>query len=204
MKRLRRGTRKWLRRLRLDRTANPELLEPARHLVNALRRVGKDLEAAMVADELGLTIDQLILWNEPPEAQMESLYGRTLGCVIRIGANAATVISVTQNYVVFVDEEGDSHSIDLEECHRNYVAWITKGRNQGDIIDLEGPIFRVRSESGYGQGRCVGFRGAFDHSAWMSFANEPPTMFEFRSRDELYQQLLTPLMRVGWNTFDAD
>ena len=204
MKRLRRGTRRWLRRLRTDRTANPELLEPARRLVNALRKVRKEADAAIVADELGLTVEQLTLCNKPPEEQMESLYGRTVGCAVRVGAAPAGIISVTQKYVVFVDEGGDAHSIDLEECQRNYIARLTKGRNQGDIIELEGPIFRVRSESGYGQGRCVGFRGAIDDPPWMSFTNEPPTKFEFRSRDELYQQLLTPLMQVGWNTFDAD
>ena len=163
-------------------------------LVNALLEVGKDEEAAMVADEPGLTIEQPMSWNEPPEEQMESMYGRTIGRVIQIGATPAQIISVTRKYVIFVDEEEGAHSIDLEECHRNYIAWITKGLNQGDLIDLSSTAgFRVRAIT---QDRRVGFRGALDHPPWMSFTNEPPTMFQFRSSDELHEELLTPLMQI--------
>ena len=130
---------------------------------------------------------------------MESLYGRTIGRVVRIGASPARFISVSQKYVEFLDEEGGSHSIDLEDCAKNWVAWSTD--HQDDIIPWPGVSKNSASDW---NSRCVGTRGALDTPPWMTFTTESPTMFEFQSRDELYEELLGPLIQLGWRMFDTD
>jgi hypothetical protein len=52
--------------------------------------------------------------------------------------------------------------------------------------------------------RCVGQRGASDNPPWVEFMNARMTRFEFATYEALYSELLTPLRREGWQTFDTD
>ena len=175
-RRAKRRERRRHRRIEPDRPLNYDRLEPAWGRVRGLLAAGKDAEAATIAEEFGMTTEQLLSFLAPPE----TIWGRAIKLVIRIGATPARNNSVTQQYIVFVDEEGASHLIDLEECHRNYVAWITEEKKRGNVISIPG-----WSHPALPQGRSVGFRCVIDQPPWMSFAKEPLTMFQFRSKHEL-------------------
>ena len=115
---------------------------------------------------------------------MEKVYREPAGQVVPIGATEARITNVTKDHVEFVDRGGMSHLIDLEQCHRNYDARFNQGVDRGY--------------------RSVGLRGPYDRPPWMSFADEPPTMFEFSSSEDLYRQILGPLAELGWYTFGTE
>ena len=111
-------------------------------------------------------------------------YGRPAGRVVRICGTPARIMNVTQEHVEFIDEEGVLCLIDLERCRRNYDARFIEGLDDGY--------------------RGVGLRGPHDRPPWMSFTDEPPTMFEFLSTEDLHLHILDPLVKFGWITFGTD
>ena len=61
-----------------------------------------------------------------------------------------------------------------------------------------------RADAAAWQVRCVGERGAVDNRPSAQLMNERRTHFEFTSYEALYKELLDPLKRAGWHTFDTD
>ncbi len=92
--------------------------------------------------------------------------------VIRVGIGPARVTLVTPKKVDFIDETGQERSIDLEECAGNFPS------------------------------RYVGYRDALNDPPWVVFKNEQRTRFEFKTYDEIYAQLLGPLIQAGWLILD--
>ncbi len=117
-------------------------------------------------------------------ASMEKVYRGPARLVVPIGVSESKITNVTKAHVEFIDQDGVSHLIDLEHCRRNYDARFNRGVDRGY--------------------QSVGLRGPKNRPPWMSFADEPPTMLEFSSRDDLYRQVLDPLAELGWYTFGTD
>lgn len=101
---------------------------------------------------------------------------------------------------MFIETQlGQERFIDLEECARGW-GQLHDDRRQ-EFLPLPGT-----TEQGVAawNANCVGQRGALDNPPWAEFKNERNTRFEFGTYEGLYEQLLRPLKRVGWHTFDAN
>lgn len=48
----------------------------------------------------------------------------------------------------------------------------------------------------------VGMRGAGDEPPWFQFFDQRRTLFEFKDRATIYDELITPMVRHGWQTWD--
>jgi hypothetical protein len=119
--------------------------------------------------------------------------------VVQVGASGARIVAVTHQRIDYFDMAGQARSIDLEECARSWGRWHDEHRRE--FLPLPGS-----SEQGIAawNARCVGERGALDNPPWAEFRNERATRFVFETRDALYLELLTPLRKAGWHTFDTD
>jgi hypothetical protein len=121
------------------------------------------------------------------------------GEVVRIASSTARITRVTRQRVDYVDMAGQVQFIDLEECVANWNSWHDSHR--GEFLPLPGSSPETTAAW---NARCVGLRGALDNPPWAEFMNERKTRFEFVSYAALYAELLTPLKKAGWHTFDTD
>ena len=119
--------------------------------------------------------------------------------VVRIGVGLARVTRVTPKQVEYLDEAGQQRSVDLEECARNWNRYHDDNRNEFVPLTNAPPESVARWNAG-----CVGQRGALDDPPWVELMSERGTRFEFMTYDEIYVQLLGPLMESGWYTFDTN
>jgi hypothetical protein len=121
------------------------------------------------------------------------------GEVVRIGVSGARIVAVTRQRIDYIDMVGQERFIDLEECAKGW-AQLHDDRSQ-EFLPLPGA-----TEQGIAawNASCVGQRGALDNPPWAEFMNERNTRFEFGTYEALYEQLLRPLKRAGWHTFDAN
>lgn len=117
--------------------------------------------------------------------------------VVRIEAAQARILRITPKHVEYIGLTGPQQSIDLEECARNWVRWCDE--REHEFIILSGS----RADIDLWNARCVGTRGAMDQPPWVQFMNDRNTRFEFRSYEAVYEELLEPLMKNGWHTFDT-
>jgi len=117
--------------------------------------------------------------------------------VIRIETGSSRIISITQQRIEYLGLAGEPCTIDLEECARNYMRWHSD--HSDEFVALSGP-----AEVDAWNARCVGTRDLCDSPPWVQFMNERRTRFEFDSYEAIYRELLTPLSRYGWQTFDMD
>ncbi len=118
--------------------------------------------------------------------------------IVRIGASLARIVGVIRERVDYIDAAGDERFIDLDECAR---SWGLKRAQSSDFVTLPG--YTPESVASW-NARCVGQRGALDIPPWVQFMNERRTRFEFTSYESLYKELLSPLKRAGWHTFDTN
>ena len=119
--------------------------------------------------------------------------------VVRIGVGSARLTRVTPLQVEYVDEAGEEHFIDLQECAQNWIRHFDE--NRARVVAVPG----VSSESiAQWNARCIGSRGALSDPPWVVLMSEPSTRFEFKNYFEVHELLLVPLMEVGWHTFDSD
>ena|SRR6478735_2028974 len=106
--------------------------------------------------------------------------------LVRIGGGA-TLTAVAANAVSYLNEVGVPMFVDLAECLARY-------RHTGPI-----PTGRVR---------CVGLRGMSVSPRWVQFWNDRRTLFQFvgpeNNRDRIYETLIIPMGRNGWQTLDAN
>ena len=105
--------------------------------------------------------------------------------VVRIGVGPACFKRITPLQVEFIDEAGQKRSIDLWQCARNLNLSLELGDDENEC-------------------KYVGYRGALDDPPWVQLMNDQETRFEFATADEMYEQLLILLMRVGWDTIDMN
>ena len=115
--------------------------------------------------------------------------------VIRIGAGASRIISITRQRIGYLGLAGDPRAIDLEECARSYVRWHSD--HSDEFVALGDP-----AEVDAWNAHCVGTRDLSDVPPWVQFMNECQTRFEFDSSEDAYLHLLGPISHHGWHTFD--
>lgn len=126
--------------------------------------------------------------------------------LIRIGRARARIVSVMREKVEYIDEDGRKQFVDLEECARICMCLYRSGlfppKNDTDWTSVADatPGFASLDVSG---GGTVGLRGALDTPPWFQFLNRRRTQFDFKNRDRLEKQLLRPLAKFGWQSFDA-
>ena len=118
--------------------------------------------------------------------------------VIRISAGDTRIVSVSPRQIEYIALTGERCTIDLEESARN---WENRYRNDSDEFV---PITDSQAEVDDWNARCVGTRGALDDPPWVEFMNARRTRFEFDSYEAIYRELLGPISRYGWHTFDTD
>ncbi len=123
---------------------------------------------------------------------------KTEASVVRIGNSTARILSVAPQSVDYIDDAGQKHSVDLKECARNWGR--LRGAGMPELRQSAGSSEQLAAWNS----RCVGQRGALDHPPWAEFMDEQRTRFEFATYEALYQELLTPLRRAGWQTFDTN
>jgi hypothetical protein len=119
--------------------------------------------------------------------------------IVRIGVASARVTSVTQQRVEYLDEAGQEQFVDLEQCARN---WARSSKDPEQEFSLV-PGASAESAATWNS-RCVGQRGALGDTPWVEFMNERHTRFEFGTYEAIYADLLGPLAKAGWQTFDTD
>ena len=125
---------------------------------------------------------------------------------VRIGTGAARITHVTNQKVTYIDERGRELFVDLNECQRIgsglEIAGVFPPSDDVDWASVADGVYSSSDSAGQTApaGGCVGLRGALDHPPWFQFLNRRRTQFEFKNRDALYAELLTPM---GRTTFDA-
>ena len=118
--------------------------------------------------------------------------------VVRIDG-VACVVAVTPSQIQYISTTGDPGTIELEECSRN---WMRRRREQAaDFILVPGASQSVADQW---NARCVGTRGGSSARYWVQFMNERNTRLEFGTYEARGEQLLGPLARHGWHTFDGE
>ncbi len=117
---------------------------------------------------------------------------------VSIGVSGARIVGVTRERIDYIDAAGDERFIDLEECARGWGRWRARS---SEFVTLPGS---TADSAAAWNTRCVGQRGADDNPPWAQFMNERGTRFEFASYEALYKELLNPLKKAGWQTFDTD
>jgi len=131
---------------------------------------------------------------------MDTLGGEhLLGPAVRIGKGEARIVSVTPEHLVYHDEDGSEHDLDLMQCAAHWTEW--RNEHEGDFVlfaGVDAEASRAWNE------RCVGERGACDDPPWVELRSEPRTRFAFESYEQVYEELLGPLGRAGWHTFDTN
>ena len=119
--------------------------------------------------------------------------------VVRVGAPGVRIACITSQRIDYIDMGGHEQSIDLEECAQRWVRWYEEHRQE--FLVLPGAS---QAEVDTENARCVGQRGGGHSTWWAEFMTERKTRFEFAGLEALWRELLGPLMRFGWRTFDTN
>ena len=119
--------------------------------------------------------------------------------VIRIGVGNSRIIGITQRQISYVGRAGEPCTIDLKECARTWPRF--RSDHGAEFITVTDS---TSAEIDDWNARCVGSRGALDDPPWVQFMNQRHTRFEFEDNEAIYRELLTPMSRYGWHTFDTD
>ena len=117
--------------------------------------------------------------------------------VTRIGVSGARIVRVTHEIIEYIDQTGREQFVDLEQCARNWVQWKRENKESFLIV-----VPSSQAEIDAWDARTVGSRNTFDDPPWAEFINERSARFEFETEEALYAELLRPLGRFGWVTFD--
>jgi hypothetical protein len=118
--------------------------------------------------------------------------------MVSIGASGARIVGVTRKRIDYIDAAGEERFIDLQECVRSWGRWRAQSSGFQTL-----PGWTAESAAAWDTS-CVCQRGAVDNRPWAQFMNERNTRLEFTSYAALYKELLDPLKRAGWHTFDTD
>jgi hypothetical protein len=117
--------------------------------------------------------------------------------IVRIGASAGRIVTVTPRRIHYIDVAGQEQVIDLETCARSWGRW--HDAHSREFLPLPGATEQsIRAWNA----RCVGQRDLSAEPPWVAFLNERNTRFEFETYEAVYLELLGPLEKAGWHTFD--
>ena len=131
---------------------------------------------------------------------METVTGERLPHhVVRVGVRQARIVRVTPEHLLYNDEDGSEYDLELSQCAAHWVQW--REEHAGEFVLLPGAD---AGEARAWNARCVGERGACDDPPWVELRSEPRTRFEFESYEAVYEELLGPLGKAGWHTFDTN
>ena len=92
---------------------------------------------------------------------------------VQIGEGHGRIVRVGQDAVEYEDATGATHTIELASCRRSP------------------------------EGQVVGVRGALDDPPWFEFFGPHAVRMELDSDRALYQQLVIPLGRAGYCSYDG-
>lgn len=126
--------------------------------------------------------------------------------LVRIGTSSARIVEVTRQRLRYIDEHGAASFVDLEDCARIFLTLQNAGLfPPGDETDWTGLAISSLQFSALDVsfGLCVGLRGALDDPPWFQFLDRRRTQFAFKDYDAIRSELLVPLTRVNWQTWDA-
>src|SRR5664279_5360434 len=105
---------------------------------------------------------------------------QTVPEIVRVGDSGARILRVTQESIEYLDMTGQSQSIDLQDCARNWVRW--HGEHSEEFIPVPcASQIDIDMENAH----CVGQRGADDRSWWIELMNQRKTRFEFETWEAL-------------------
>lgn len=124
---------------------------------------------------------------------------------VRMGEGPAKISEISPTKILYIDDSSIEQSVDLEESARTCsvlertgawpppedMDWTAYAAAHPDLYKLD-----VK----YG---LVGMRGAGDVPPWFQFFDRRRTLFEFKDRDTIYDELITPMVRDGWQTWDG-
>ncbi len=119
--------------------------------------------------------------------------------IIRIGNGSARVTAVTQERVEYLDAAGQEWFLDFAQSARNWLQYHNEREGEYRLVRGATPESAAAWNS-----RCVGQRCLGDNPPWVEFMNERHTRFEFGTFEAAYANLVGPLSKVGWHTFDLD
>jgi hypothetical protein len=119
---------------------------------------------------------------------------RPPGPVIYIGLQGAHIVEVTRESLEYIDQQGHSCAINLEQCNENWCRYVEQHRSQ--FIIFPGVTQEELEEE---NATMVAGRG----TRYVQFFDAWKTRFEFASNEERWK-LEGALLRVGWRTFDRD
>jgi len=136
---------------------------------------------------------------------MGEFYNFTRVELVRIGTDQARVLQVARQAVTYLDGSGVERSVDLQECARVYLALYRSGNfPPADDTDWTAIAAAHPASESESQTRgCVGLRAVIDDPPWFQFFDHRRTQFEFGDSDTIRNELVIPLARFGWQTWDA-
>ncbi|MBX3081601.1 MAG: hypothetical protein KF716_08175 [Anaerolineae bacterium] len=93
--------------------------------------------------------------------------------------------------IEYVDDEGNLKFIDFHACYRSYL----KMHYGDEFTEMDLPEFERTSY------KCVGQRDLFTNPPYIELFTDPPTRFEFSSKDGFYE-LQRQIHKARWRTMD--
>jgi hypothetical protein len=122
---------------------------------------------------------------------------------IRMGEGPAKISEIARTKIVYIDGRGVQQFVDLEESARTCGVLERTGA-WPPPEDLDWTAYAAaHSELSNVRLGLVGMRGAVDEPPWFQFFDRRRTLFEFKDRDTIYSELITPMARHGWQTWDG-
>lgn len=122
-----------------------------------------------------------------------------------MGVGPAKISEITPTKIAYIDSRGVDQFVDLKESARTCSvlegtgAWPPPEDLNWAAYAAAHPEFYKRDVK-YG---LVGMRGAVDEPPWFQFFDRRRTLFEFEDRDTIYNELITPMARHGWQSWDG-
>ena len=124
---------------------------------------------------------------------------------VRMGESPAKISEIALTKIVYIDGAGVQQFVDLEESARTCAvlertgAWPPPEDMDWTVYAAAHPdLYRLDVQYG-----LVGMRGAGDEPPWFQFFDRHRTLFEFKDRDTIYAELINPMVRHGWQTWDG-
>src|SRR5215831_9405094 len=125
---------------------------------------------------------------------------------VRMGDGPAKISEITRSKITYFDSRGVAQFVDLEESAR-ICRVLERTGAWPPPEDLDWAAYAAAhlelSEAKSGGYGLVGMRGAADEPPWFQFFDRRRTLFEFKDRDTIYSELIAPMARHGWQTWDG-
>ena len=122
----------------------------------------------------------------------------------------SSIKEISQERIVYYDNDGVEQTIDLFECSKNWVEHF----NNNEYITWEGnPAPKIEFETN----KCVGERDWFAEKPYFEFFSNPKIRFEIQPKKKFsdhfkkywvqryhaeFHKISLDLRKFGWETFD--